>query len=77
EWEIIGLDDQYTENQVFVYNRWGNLLYSSQKGSYSTSKWDGTFEDKPLPVGSYYYLIYLDSSNQDNVLKGIVSIIKK
>jgi gliding motility-associated-like protein len=77
EWEILGLDEQYIENQVFVYNRWGNLLYASKKGSYSTSKWDGTFENKPLPVGSYYYLIYTDPSNEGNILKGIVSIIKK
>jgi gliding motility-associated-like protein len=75
-WQIIGLDEQYPNNIVYIYNRWGNLLFESEQGSYSTSMWDGTYKGDPLPVGSYYYLIMLDGSSSGDVLKGTVSIIK-
>jgi gliding motility-associated-like protein len=75
-WELPYIDVLYPENQVFVYNRWGNLLYSSQKGAYATNPWDGTFEGKPLPVGSYFYVI--ETNNPDfPKMNGQVSVIRK
>jgi gliding motility-associated-like protein len=75
-WELPYVDVLYPENQVFVYNRWGNLLYSSQKGAYATNPWDGTFEGKPLPVGSYFYVI--ETNNPDYPkMNGQVSVIRK
>jgi gliding motility-associated-like protein len=70
-WNIQDLDLNYPENQVFVYNRWGSLLYASDKGKYSTKPWNGTFNDKELPVGSYYFII----ETGDEPLNGIVSIV--
>ena len=75
-WELPYIDVLYPENQVFVYNRWGNLLYSSKKGAYATNPWDGTFEGKPLPVGSYFYVI--ETNNPDYPkMNGQVSVIRK
>jgi gliding motility-associated-like protein len=75
-WELPYIDVLYPENQVFVYNRWGNLLYSSKKGAYATNPWDGTFEGKPLPVGSYFYV--LETNNPDfPKMNGQVSVIRK
>ena len=73
-WEIIGLDEQYPENQVFIYNRWGNLLFESIQGAYTSKEWDGTFKGKKLPVGSYYYIIEFHNQNNDSAT-GVVSII--
>jgi len=61
-WEILYLDEVYPDNQVFVYNRWGNLIYTSTKGDYAGRPWRGGFENlnpqgKELPVGSYFYVI--------------------
>jgi gliding motility-associated-like protein len=62
-WQIIGLDEQYPNNIVYIYNRWGNLLFESEQGSYSHQH-VGRYVTKVnhLPVGSYYYMIMLDGS---------------
>ncbi|MCB0663744.1 MAG: gliding motility-associated C-terminal domain-containing protein, partial [Saprospiraceae bacterium] len=44
------------DNLVRVYNRWGNLVFE-QKGYRGT--WDGTWNERDLPDGTYYYLIDL------------------
>lgn len=75
-WELPYIDVLYPENQVFVYNRWGNLLYTSQKGAYASNPWDGTFEGNQLPVGSYFYVI--ETNNPDfPKMNGQVSVIRK
>jgi gliding motility-associated-like protein len=76
QWEIIDLDEVYPTNVVYVYNRWGNLVYQSEKGAYSARPWDGNYNGNELPVASYYFIIDLDDNN-DEVRKGVVSIIRK
>jgi len=73
-WEIIDLDEVYKNNVVFIYNRWGTLLFQSEPGQYDKNPWDGTYQDKKLPVGSYYYIIDFNEADKAPV-KGIVSII--
>ena len=75
-WEIVDLDQVYPTSVVYVYNRWGNLVYESNKGSYASKPWDGTYNGDKLPVASYYYMIDLSDAN-DELLKGTVSIITK
>ena len=53
------------------FNRWGGLLYQSEKGNYLTQPWNGKFNNENLPVGTYYFIIETGSET----LKGIVSII--
>jgi gliding motility-associated-like protein len=77
EWDIIYLDEVYPNNLVMVYNRWGNLIFESNKGAYTTNKWDGTYNTELLPVGSYYYMILTEGDNSGEILKGTVSIIIK
>ena len=76
-WEIVDLDDVYPNNKVFIYNRWGNLLFESEQGDYSSNQWDGKYGGELLPVGSYYYIIMTEGDNSGEILKGTVSIIKK
>jgi gliding motility-associated-like protein len=76
-WSIYGLDSQYPENIVRVYNRWGELLYESLPGTYTSKPWDGKYKEALLPVGSYYYVIQLSNQPEDEPLNGIVSIILK
>ena len=73
-WEIVDLDDVYPNNVVTVYNRWGNMIYQSEEGQYSSKPWDGTYEGEALPVASYYFVIdFNDDLNESQT--GIVSII--
>jgi gliding motility-associated-like protein len=76
-WELVDIDDVYPNNKVFVYNRWGNLLFESEQGDYSSNKWDGKYNGELLPVASYYYIIMTEGDNSGEILKGTVSIIKK
>jgi gliding motility-associated-like protein len=73
-WQILDLDEVYSNNVVMVYNRWGSLLYQSDEGAYASRPWDGTFEGKALPVGSYYFIIDFNLEDVEP-MKGIVSII--
>ena len=52
-WVIDHLSD-YSNCTVQVFNRTGQTVYSSV--GYNTP-WDGRYNDKPLPVGVYYYII--------------------
>ncbi len=51
--------DTYPEADISVFNRYGQLLYKAKGVS---SSWDGTYNGKPLPVASYYYLIDLKNN---------------
>ncbi len=76
-WEIPGLDERHPNNIVRVYNRWGNLVFehvSTTGNPYNMNEWDGTFKGKLLPVGSYFFIIDVNDNN-DDTLKGSVSII--
>jgi gliding motility-associated-like protein len=70
-WE---LNEIFPKNVVSVYNRWGEQLYRSDAVKYASNPWDGTYKEKTLPVGSYYFIIELNEDNMDP-LKGIVSIV--
>jgi gliding motility-associated-like protein len=54
-WIIPGLET-YPESIVSVYNRTGQLVFRTR----SVDKiWDGMYNGKPVPVGTYYYVIDL------------------
>ena len=55
EWLVGGLED-YPESEVFVYNRWGQRVFSTIGGKES---WNGRFNGARLPVADYYYTIEL------------------
>jgi gliding motility-associated-like protein len=58
---------------VEVYNRWGELLFHSD--GYS-QPWDGTYEGKALPIGTYYYVIQLNDPRFPKALTGPVTILR-
>jgi gliding motility-associated-like protein len=69
---IDGLNVKYPKCKVSIINRWGGVVFESEGYQYP---WDGTHKGKPLPVGTYYYIIDLnDGSN--NLLRGPISIIR-
>jgi gliding motility-associated-like protein len=43
-----------TELKVFIYNRWGELVYSADRPDF---KWDGSFRGNSSPQGVYTYII--------------------
>jgi gliding motility-associated-like protein len=61
----------YPENEVTVYNIYGNVVYN--KKGYNND-WQGTFNGAALPDGTYFYIVTIDSSSP--ILKGSLDILK-
>jgi gliding motility-associated-like protein len=69
-WNIKYLD-AYSGCSVNIFTRWGKNVYSSI--GYGIP-WNGTLSGKPLPTGTYYYVINL--KNGTSPLAGFVAIIR-
>ncbi len=54
-WQIEFIE-QFPENTVTVFNRWGNQVFSAQNYS-RANEWRGDINGKPAPVGTYYYVV--------------------
>ena len=70
---VINGIENYPNNKVSIFNRWGNLIWETK--NYSTqNKWNG--KDKSgneIIPGTYFYLIEIDNLKQ---YKGWVEVIK-
>ncbi len=60
----------------YIYNRWGQLVYGGQ-GPAARDGWDGTFKGIPCDVGTYYYMIQVETP-QGEIIKqnGDVTLLK-
>ncbi len=68
---IRGLEN-YPNNRLYIFNRWGNKVYET---SNYQNDWYGNYQNKPLPVATYYYILELNDSNR-KIYKGAITIIK-
>ncbi|MEJ7694531.1 PKD domain-containing protein, partial [Daejeonella sp.] len=60
--------------RIQIFNRYGIMMYTSED---LVQNWDGTYQNQPVPVGTYYYV--LDAVDLDkNVIKksGSVTILR-
>jgi gliding motility-associated-like protein len=69
-WIIDGLQN-FPKCTVFVYSRWGQLVFSSI--GYGKA-FDGTYKGKRLATGTYYYIINLNDNSPP--ISGYVVIIR-
>ena len=69
-WQIPSLDS-YPNSEITVFNRSGQRVFFSK--GYSTP-FDGTFQNKQLPVGVYFYRI--SPNNGRNTISGSLTIIR-
>ena len=53
-WKIHGMEN-YPNSDIKVYDRNGKLVLS--KITIGTFEWDGKFDSRALPTGSYWYII--------------------
>lgn len=58
----------YPSNELVIFNEWGAELY---KAAPYNNDWDGYYNGKALPVGTYFYILRL--SDQE-ILKGFIMI---
>jgi gliding motility-associated-like protein len=55
-WGIPGMA-LYPEGKVTIFNRWGQIVYSTK--NYQSHPWDGTLKGKALPDETFVYMIEL------------------
>tara|TARA_B100001939_G_scaffold258574_1_gene225476 strand:- start:274 stop:2601 length:2328 start_codon:yes stop_codon:yes gene_type:complete len=72
DWEIDFIGE-YPDCQVEVYNRWGQQLFYNQG---YTQRWDGRYNGKDLPEGTYYYVIRLNHPAYPEPYTGPVTILR-
>ncbi len=63
--------DIHKDNELLVFNQWGDQVF--REVGYKNN-WNGTYNGKDLPVGTYYYLFYPDADNSNKVIKGFLVI---
>ncbi|MBI5857381.1 MAG: gliding motility-associated C-terminal domain-containing protein [Sphingobacteriales bacterium] len=63
--------DSYPGCTVDVFNRYGQKIYHSEG---YTKPWDGTVNGKPVPMGTYYYIV--NPKNGRPIMSGYVDVIR-
>ncbi|MDT7827809.1 gliding motility-associated C-terminal domain-containing protein [Pricia sp. S334] len=79
--KIDGLEN-YPDNSISIYNRWGVLVYSTQAYGTRGNVFKGTSEgratvdaDRKLPVGTYFYILdYKNGVGENKSLSGYLYI---
>lgn len=71
---VKGVNIDTTLSNYFIYNRWGEILFRSEK---ITDEWYGDYQGNPVPPGLYFYVIEAFSNKgEKKTIKGEIRIIK-
>lgn len=77
--QIDGLRDIFLNFKLFIYNRWGKLIW---KGNQNTDNWRGettegmTINGDQAPDGTYFYVLELHDPNYPEPLNGWVYLTR-
>ncbi|PQJ80263.1 T9SS type B sorting domain-containing protein [Polaribacter porphyrae] len=74
-WMIDGYDKAfYTKSNIYIYNRYGNLMYTIEQNDQG---WDGNYGSKKLPENTYWFRVVLTDINGYSIEKiGNISLIR-
>ncbi|MBA4198733.1 MAG: hypothetical protein C0459_14385 [Chitinophaga sp.] len=70
-----GISCQTSFFDIKIFDRGGRIIYQTNNPNF---KWDGNLNNKPVPIGIYYYVIKI-KGQYDNIIKqkaGSISIIR-
>jgi gliding motility-associated-like protein len=71
DWFVVRGIEAYPDNELTIYNRWGNIVF--QKDNYS-NEWDGSNNSgEALPDGTYFVLLKA-VAEETTTLKGFVDL---
>jgi gliding motility-associated-like protein len=62
----------YLGGRVAVFERSGKRVFYTENPSF---RWDGTFNGRELPVGTYFWVI--EAKETDEIRRGLLNLIKK
>jgi gliding motility-associated-like protein len=67
--------DAFSENEILIYNRWGNLVY--ERKNYDNT-WAATnSKGEELPDATYFVILTVKTGSDDIVLTGYVDVRRK
>lgn len=65
--------EAYPDNNVLIYNRWGNRIF--KKENYTNAEgWDGTFDEGLSPDGIYFYIVKIKVNDAEEVFSGPITL---
>ncbi|MDG1477654.1 MAG: gliding motility-associated C-terminal domain-containing protein [Vicingaceae bacterium] len=75
-WQILNIED-YPENEVFIFDRWGQRVYH-KKGYDNSDGWSADYLGVDLPVSTYYYLLEIKPENggDEIIMRGPISVFR-
>ncbi|NJK82453.1 MAG: gliding motility-associated C-terminal domain-containing protein [Saprospiraceae bacterium] len=59
------------KHHLQIFNQWGNLIYQTR--SYKND-WDGRWNNKLLPDGTYYFILEIEEDQLKNTYRGSVEL---
>jgi gliding motility-associated-like protein len=76
--------ENYPNNSIKIYNRWGVLVYSTRAYNTQGNVFDGTSQgrvtvdkENKLPVGTYFYILeYENDGGKQQTLSGYLYLNK-
>jgi len=66
--------EEYPNNRLTIYNRWGNKLYDVNNYNNSTIRWPEGDDLRILTSGTYFYVLEL--GDNASVIKGWIELLK-
>ena len=60
---------------IVIFDRYGNKVYQVQNSN-DTNIWDGTYEGKEVPKGTYFYIMNYDIGSGPTIDKGWIQLIR-
>ena len=73
EFGIAFSNENISDFQMMVYNRWGNEVFRSND---INEKWNGTFRNEKCEIGLYVYFMSFNINGENEQHKGNVTLIR-
>jgi gliding motility-associated-like protein len=68
--------ENFPNNRLWIYNRWGSLVFDTGKEGYKNN-WPGSWgDDIDLPDGTYYYILEWSDNEVSTVQRGFFELIR-
>lgn len=73
---LINCIQEFPGNKIFIYNRWGQLVYQAENYN---NDWDGTTQSgEKLPEGAYYYILdYKNADGKEIQARGSITLLRE
>ncbi len=64
----------YPGHKLSIFNRWGDVVFESRNYG---GGWDGTYKGKPLPAGTYLYVLVVEKNGEPYAIRKTITIIRE